>query len=172
VLAFTTGAQSGAATTLGEAPAPPFAGVNVNINFKVENVVFSDLTEDHKTELRQDIQNMIAVQTGVPMANVIVTLSAGSVVVNVEVIPTESINAATITHAAVSGKSTIAENVIGEMKKMPGFIGSPTIDVSTFTATERTPSWTIDVAEEDMASQGAVATILSVVAPAFCLFGI
>merc|ERR1712224_477991 len=120
------------------------------------------------------VQNIIALQTGVPMANVIVTLSAGSVVVDIEVKPTASINASTITNAVVVGKSTIAENVIGEMKKMPGFIaGSPTIDVSTFTATQRTPTWTTsDVVEEDRGSQGVVSPIVSVVATAFCLFGI
>jgi hypothetical protein len=168
----TTEARSAAATT---------SGVSVNIDFKVENVVFNDMTEDHKTELKQDIQNIIAEQTGVQMGSVIVTLSAGSVVVNVEVTPTESITVAMITNAVASDKSKIAENVIDEMEKMPGFAGSPTIDVSTFTATVNTPlhdhSRTTTAAPSDadvadMASQRSLNPSVSVVATAFFLCGI
>lgn len=148
----------------------------MNINFKVENVVFNDMTEDQKTELEQDIQQIIAVQTGVPKANVLVTLSAGSVVVHVEVKPTEFVNAAAITEAVVAGKDTIAGNVIDEMKKMPGFTGSPTIDVSTFTATESASITTAVPHQEDiMASDGAgsaFSRIVSVLVTALACCGI
>jgi len=107
------------------APAPTPALVEqkvVNVDFKIDGLVFAKLTDETTAALKSQLADMIAAKVGVDKKYIVIALSAGSVAVNAQIKADEA-GVDTSTISSKAGAITSAE-IVDEVKKVPKIVAA------------------------------------------------